>query len=110
MEWIALREACSPWMNCEQMIEIRIESFGSYEVWHREQKQSREFSYIPVNISSLSFSPVFTKNNFCLPSTVPLILNVLANPPPPCFDIVAEEGSRERAFNMAGSTFEDMIV
>jgi energy-coupling factor transporter transmembrane protein EcfT len=63
---------------------------------------------------------VFTKNNFSFPSTMVVILNVLAKlvllttlsnivdgevyPLLPWLDIVVREGSIERAFSIAGSS------
>jgi hypothetical protein len=65
---------------------------------------------IPVNMISLSFPfPVLTKNNFSCPSlSVLVILNVEANPLPPCEAMVVDAASSERALTIAGSNFGAM--
>jgi hypothetical protein len=64
---------------------------------------------VPVNITSLSFPPVFTKYDFVFPSTVLLIFSVSENPPPPCLEIVEVLASNDRALRMAGSILGAMF-
>lgn len=63
----------------------------------------------PANITFESGPPVFTKNSFFFPFTVPVTLKVDEKPEPPYDWISGEESCNERASMIAGSIFDAIL-
>jgi hypothetical protein len=108
MEWIALRDVCSPSSLCYHVMVLRL-GVGSWEMGGIKGQTRGE--KIPENMISLSLPfPCFTKNSFSPPSfPLLVILKVDAKPLPPCEAIVVVAASSESAWRITGSIVGAMI-